>query len=189
VGDNTVAALARAWAQLKGHYRDVDVDVDFYRDSFRVQLPHTADSTAVRGAFDAMHGLGLTERESASRGLFWNVGVTGPGPIHHEPDVDYGMRGDLSSEGFAAFEAVAAWSTALGPEVVAATESVWSSSREGDDASGLTVSATVDVDTLGRTVDEVADDLAARLAGSGASYRVQIAASAAPPRSARRVSG
>lgn len=187
---DAVATVARAWAQLKGRYRGVDVDVDFYRDSFRVQLPQPADSTAVRGAFDAMRGLGITERESASRSLFWDVGVTGPGPIDHDPDINYGMRGDLSSaEGLAAFEAVAAWSTALGPEIAPATESVWSSSREGDDASRITVSATVDVDALGRTVDEVADDLAARLAGSGASYRVQIAAGTAPPRSARRVSG
>jgi hypothetical protein len=188
---DAVATLARAWARLKGHYRGVDVDVDFYRDSFRVQLPRSADSTAVRDAFEVMRGLGLTERESASRSLFWDVGVAGPGPIHHDPDINYGTRrGDLpSTEGLAAIEAVAAWSTALGPEIVLVTDTVWSGAQEGDEAPGLTVSATVDVDTLGRTVDEVADDLAARLAGSGSSYKVQIAASTAPPRSTRRVSG
>jgi hypothetical protein len=50
------------------------------------------------------------------------------------------------------------------------------------------VRAIVDVDTAGRTVDDMGDDLAARLASSAAPYHLVIAASTNPPRSAQRES-
>jgi hypothetical protein len=95
----------------------------------------------------------------------------------------------LSAEGIAAIGAVAAWSAALGPEIALATKAVWSAPEQGDESPGLTVRATVDVDALGRTVAEVADDLAAQLAGSGAPYQAVVGARDQPPRSAERVSG
>jgi hypothetical protein len=112
---DAVAVVARAWAQLKEHYRSTNVKIDYYYDSVRVQLPRPADSAAVREAFHVLRGLGLTERTSGNQ-TFWDVGVAGPGPIHYEPDINYGVRGDLTSaEGIAAIGAVAAWSAALGP--------------------------------------------------------------------------
>lgn len=186
---HAVAAVARAWAQLKGRYRSTEVEVGHYYDSVRVQLPRRADSAAIREAFEVLRSLGLAESTSGNL-TFWNVGVAGPGPIVTEPDIHYQVRGDLSSPTvLASMEAVAGWSAALGSEIAVVTKAVWSEVREGDEPPGLTVRATVDVDAVGRTVDEVADDLAARLAGAAASYHVKIAASTDPPRSADRVSG
>lgn len=185
---DAVAAVVRAWVRLKGHYRATSVEIGHYSDSIRVQLPRPSDAVAVREAFDVLRGLGLTGSAGGNL-IFWEVGVAGPGPIRHEPDTGYGVRGDLTAEGLTAIEAAAGWSADLGPEIASVTKAHWSAPERGDAPVVLTVRATVDVDAVGRTVDDVADDLAARLAASGAPHQVVVAARDDPPRSAERGAG
>jgi hypothetical protein len=166
------AAVARAWAQLKGRYRGAHVAVEHGRESIGVQLPGRPDPAAVREAFDVLRGLGLTEGADAQ--LRWYVVVAGQERADSLRERSYFVEGNLPpAEGLAAIEAVAAWSAALGPEVVHRSKAVWSH-HEGDESPGLEVGADVDIRTAGRTADELADDLAGRLAGSGAPYRVGV---------------
>jgi hypothetical protein len=167
------AAVARAWAQLKGRYRGVHVAVEHGRESIGVQLPGSPDPAAVREAFDVLRGLGLTEGADAQ--LRWYVVVAGQERASRSRERSYFVEeGDLPpAEGLAAIEAVAAWSAALGPEVVHRSKAVWIH-REGDESPGLEVEADVDIRTAGRTADELADELAGRLAGSGVPYRVGV---------------
>lgn len=167
------AVLARAWAQLKGRYRSTHVGVDYHNESIRVRLPSTSGPEVVREAFDMLRGLGLTEAADRNE-LKWAVVVAGPEGLGAATEASYLVVGELPpADGLAAIEAVAGWSTALGPEVVVESTAVWST-QDGEESPGLTVAAQVDVDAAGRTVDEMADDLAGRLAGSGAAYRVEI---------------
>jgi hypothetical protein len=166
------AAAARAWAQLKGRYRGAHVAVEYGRESIGVRLPGSPDPAAVREAFDVLRGLGLTEGADAQ--LRWYVVVAGQERADSLRERSYFVEGDLPpAEGLAAIEAVAAWSAALGSEVVHRSKAVWSH-HEGDESPGLEVGADVDIRTAGRTADELADDLAGRLAGSGAPYRVGV---------------
>jgi hypothetical protein len=169
------AALARAWAQLKGRYRSTHVGVGYRNASIRVQLPGTSGPAVVYEAFDMLRGLGLTEGTNTSE-MTWEVVVAAPERVGAAPRTSYSVVGELPpADGLAAIEAVAGWSAALGPEVALESKAVWSK-QEGEESPGLTVAAYVDVDAAGRTVEVMADDLVARLAGFGVPYHVEVVA-------------
>jgi hypothetical protein len=107
--------------------------------------------------------------------IYWGVVAAAPGRIGASAENVYSVvNAPLPAEGLAAIEAVADWASAIGPETNLESTAVWSRER-ADKSPALTVRANIDGDTAGRTVDELADDLATRLAGSGAPYQVQVA--------------
>jgi hypothetical protein len=168
-----VVADARAWVELQRRYPGASVGDHVQYDWVEIALASPTEAGAIAKAFGLLGELGLdgAGRYSPS----WDVGVA-PAPTHSPESQGYSYKAwdGLPPPGAtAAMESVADWSADLGSEIVLASNVMW---RDSPDAGArrLEVHVKADVDRAGRTADELADELAARLDAAAVPYELDV---------------